>query len=187
MSSTQLPTRIYGGVTVPSTPLITSALAYSKAHSTPTLHNHMLRSWLFGFIMADKLPHLLTRDREVHSIAAILHDVGFDPSGALVSEDKCFEVDGAKAAVAFIEQETEKGKGKGGDKDGEWDVHRKQLLWDAIALHAVIHISLHKEPAVVATTLGIGADLMGPSSPLTRGLLSQEEYDGVVNAVRDWV
>ncbi|KAI4228482.1 MAG: hypothetical protein L6R36_001595 [Xanthoria steineri] len=171
MSST-LPTRLYGGITVPNTPLITSALAFSQAHSTPTLHNHMIRSWLLGFLIADKLPHLQSRDREAHSIAALLHDVGLDPTHGLISEDKCFEVDSADAALAFLAQAE------------DYDQHRKQLVWDAIALHASIHIALHKkEPEVVATAMGIGADLMGPEEPMFSELLTREEYETVVKVV----
>ncbi|KAI4086435.1 MAG: hypothetical protein LQ339_009039 [Xanthoria mediterranea] len=175
-----LPTRLYGGVTVPNTPLITSALAFSKAHSTPTLHNHMIRSWLLGFLIADKVPHLQSRDREAHSIAALLHDVGLDPTHGLISEDKCFEVDSANAALAFLSQQEEK------EQAGAvaWDRYRKQLVWDAIALHASIHIALHKkEPEVVATAMGIGADLMGPEEPMFKDLLPREEYETVVAAV----
>ncbi|KAI4274818.1 MAG: hypothetical protein L6R38_006032 [Xanthoria sp. 2 TBL-2021] len=168
-----LPTRIYASVTVPNTPLITSALAFSKTHSTPTLHNHMIRSWLFGTIIADKLPTLQSRDREAHSLATILHDTGFDPTGALISDDKCFEVDGANAAVAFLEKEAKE----------TYDQHRRQLVWDAIALHTAIHIAMHKEAEVVATAMGIAADLMGPEAPMTMGLLTWEEYEGVVMEV----
>lgn len=178
MSST-LPTRLYGGVTVPNTPLITSALAFSQAHSTPTLHNHMIRSWLLGFLIADKLPHLQSRDREAHSIAALLHDVGLDPTHGIISEDKCFEVDSANAALAFLAQAEEE-KEAGAE---QYDQHRKQLVWDAIALHASIHIALHKEPEVVATAMGIGADLMGPEEPMFSELLTREEYENVVAAV----
>ncbi|KAI4229056.1 MAG: hypothetical protein LQ349_006447 [Xanthoria aureola] len=176
MSST-LPTRLYGGVTVPNTPLITAALAFSKAHSTPTLHNHMIRSWLLGFLIADKLPHLQSRDREAHSIAALLHDVGLDLTHGFISEDKCFEVDSANAALAFLAQEQAKAE------EEDWAKYRKQLVWDAIALHASIHIALHKEPEVVATAMGIGADLMGPEEPMFKDLLTPKEYENVVAAV----
>ncbi|KAL9639807.1 MAG: hypothetical protein Q9204_000947 [Flavoplaca sp. TL-2023a] len=173
-----LPTRLYGNVSVPDTPLITAALSFSKAHSTPTLHNHMIRSWLFGFILASKAPALTTRDQELHSLAAILHDVGLDPNptSSLVSTDKCFEVDSANAALAFLSQASEA-------DEKEWDTNRKQLLWDAIALHAVPHIALHKQPEVVATCLGIALDFGGPEGPFSEGLMTWGEYEGVVRDV----
>ncbi|KAL8750535.1 MAG: hypothetical protein Q9199_007005 [Rusavskia elegans] len=133
-----LPTRLYASVTVPNTPLITSALAFSKTHSTPTLHNHMIRSWLFDTIIADKFPTLHSRDREAHSLAAILHDVGFDPTGALISNDKYFEK------------------------------QRKPTIYIAVnssgmpALYTAIPIAMYEGPEVVATAMGIagprGAD-----------------------------
>ncbi|KAL9026900.1 MAG: hypothetical protein Q9180_007407 [Flavoplaca navasiana] len=138
----------------------------------------MIRSWLFGFILASKVPPLSTRDLELHSLAAILHDVGLDPNptSPLISTDKCFEVDSANAALKFLSQASE------ADEE-EWDHHRKQLLWDAIALHAVPHIALHKQPEVVATSLGIAIDFVGPESPFSEGLISWGEYEGVVREV----
>ncbi|KAL8976539.1 MAG: hypothetical protein Q9205_007466 [Flavoplaca limonia] len=173
-----LPTRIYGNVSVPDPPLITAALSFSKAHSTPTVHNHMIRSWLFGFILASKIPPLSNRDQEIHSLAAILHDVGLDPNptSSLVSTDKCFEVDSANAALTFLSQSSEV-------DEKDWDTNRKQLLWDAIALHALPHIALHKQPEVVATSLGIAVDLVGPEGPFSKGLMTWGEYEGVVKEV----
>ncbi|KAL8690930.1 MAG: hypothetical protein Q9224_004289, partial [Gallowayella concinna] len=165
-----LPTRVYGGVTVPDTPLITAALAFARAHSTETLYNHVVRSWLFGFIIADKVPTLQERDREVHSVAAILHDLGLDPTNELTSNDKCFEVDGANAAREFLKKEA-------GDT---YDKHRLQLVWDAIALHSTNYLAFHKEVEVVATTYGIHADFSGPDVSIVEGLLGRDEYEAVV-------
>ncbi|KAL8725796.1 MAG: hypothetical protein Q9166_007127 [cf. Caloplaca sp. 2 TL-2023] len=167
------PTRVYGGVTVPNTPLVKSALAYARSHSTETLYNHAVRSWLFGFVVADKIPALQGRDREAHSVAAILHDLGLDPTNKHTSNDKCFEVDGANAARDFLKKEA-------GDA---YDKHRLQLVWDAIALHATNYIAFHKEPEVVASTYGIHADFSGPDVAMVKGLLSQQEYDAVVKEV----
>lgn len=72
-------TRVIGGVTVPDTPLITSALQFARENIEESLYNHVVRAWFFGFIIADKVPALQDRDREVHSVAAILHDLGFKP------------------------------------------------------------------------------------------------------------
>jgi HD superfamily phosphodiesterase len=57
---------------------------------------------LFGFIIASKIPSLADRDLEVHAIGALMHDIGWDPTGELVSKDKRFEVDGADAARNFL-------------------------------------------------------------------------------------
>jgi HD superfamily phosphodiesterase len=110
-----LPTRVLGGVTIPHTPLITKALAYTCAHSTDFAFNHVQRSMVLGFIIASKIPSLTDRDLEVHAIAALMHDIGWDPTGELVSKDKRFEVDGANAAREFLSKEAP-----------DWDKHRVQ-------------------------------------------------------------
>jgi hypothetical protein len=110
-----LPTRVFAGVTIPDTPLITKALEYTKAHSADFAFNHVQRSMLFGFIIASKIPSLAERDLEVHAIGALMHDIGWDPTGELVSKDRRFEVDGADAARNFLRQEAP-----------DWDKHRLQ-------------------------------------------------------------
>lgn len=72
MASDKLPTRVLAGVTVPDTPLITKALDLAKVYSTEYTYNHVVRSLLFGFIIADKLPHTKERDMEAHAVAGIL-------------------------------------------------------------------------------------------------------------------
>jgi len=51
------------------------------------------------------MPALCDRDREVYAVAAILHDFGWGPTGALVSAEKQFKVDGADAARNFLLRE----------------------------------------------------------------------------------
>lgn len=71
MASDTLPTRVLAGVAVPDTPLITKALDLAKEHSTDYTYNHIVRSLLFGFLIADKIPHTKERDREAHAVAGI--------------------------------------------------------------------------------------------------------------------
>ena len=87
-----LPTQSIAGVEVPDTPLISKALGLCRKHLDDWAYNHCMRAWLFGFIIADNTPQLQDRDREVHSIAAILHDLGWDETGDFISQDKRFEV-----------------------------------------------------------------------------------------------
>jgi hypothetical protein len=102
-------------------------------------------------------------------VSAILHDIGWDPTGELVSSDKRFEVDGANAARDFLKREV-------GDA---WDKHRVQLVWDAIALHTIGSVVFHKEPEVQACAYGIWADFQGPDR-VPNGLLSWDEYKPIV-------
>lgn len=164
--------QVLAGITVPETPLITAAVALSRKHLADWSYNHIVRSWLLGFAIADKLPDLADRDRELHSVATILHDLGWDEKNAFISPDKRFEVDGANAARAFIESEP---------KNADWDKHRVQLLWDAIALHTTPTIAWYKEPEVKATNLGIMAELLEPDV-IPGGVLSQAEWDAVAKA-----
>jgi hypothetical protein len=164
-----LPTQTLAGVTVPATPVVQAAFAFARKHSDDFAYNHIVRSTLFGFVIADKIPALQDRDREVHAVSAILHDIGWDPTGELVSSDKRFEVDGANAARDFLKREV-------GDA---WDKHRVQLVWDAIALHTIGSIVFHKEPEVQACSYGIWADFQGPDR-VPNGLLSWDEYKPIV-------
>jgi len=163
-----LSTRVFAGVTIPDTPLITKALEYTKAHSTDFAFNHVQRSLLFGFVMAAKIPSLADRDLEAHAIGALMHDLGWDPTGELISKEKRFEVDGADAARNFLKKEAP-----------GWDKHRLQLVWDAIALHTTGSIVFHKEPEVQAVAYGIWADFQGPDH-IEGGLLTWDEYNAVV-------
>jgi hypothetical protein len=173
MSSSKSSTQVLGGITVPKTPVITAAIAYARAHSDDLTYNHIMRTFLFGFCIASKLPSLQARDTEVHAVSAIMHDLGWDSTGELISQDKRFEVDGANATRNFLRHFQ---KEKGHDA---WDQRRLQLVWDAIALHTSFSIVKYKEPEVVATWMGILADFMGPdNSP--EGALTWAEYEGIV-------
>lgn len=131
-----------------------------------------MRTFLFGFCIASKLPHLKDRDVEVHAVSAILHDLGWDSTGELISKDKRFEVDGADAARNFLRQLKVGG-------ENAWDDRRLQLVWDSIALHTTVSIVRYKEAEVVACWLGILADFTGPDqSP--EGSLTWAEYEGIV-------
>lgn len=102
------------------------------------------------------------------AVASLLHDVGWDPTGVLVSKDKRFEVDGANAAREFLRKEAL-----------GWDDRKVQLVWDAIALHTIGSVVFFKEPEVVAAAYGIWADFQGPDR-VPDGMLTWAEYGAVV-------
>jgi hypothetical protein len=182
MSIPQPPTRVHCGVTIPDTPLITAAIDYARKYSSDAVYNHVLRSFLFGFIITDKIhpPSKEPRDTEAHAIAAILHDIGFPlghpPHGDIISKDKRFEVDGAHAARNFILQVSDPSIGGG---NANWDKHRAQLVWDAIALHTIGSVVFEKELEVRGCSYGIWADFQGPDR-VPSGLLTWDEYKAVV-------
>jgi hypothetical protein len=156
------------GIDVPDTPLIQATLSFARHHLDDVAYNHVMRCTLFGTAISDRVPALQDRDRELHVVAALLHDLGWDRTGTFVSPDKRFEVDGANAAREYV---------RGSEFEHEWDERRVQILWDAIALHTQPDIAWHKEAEVKATQLGITADFGGVAVMHSLGLeLSEAEW-----------
>jgi len=171
-SATNPSTTTIAGITVPNTPLIKASQAYARAHGDDMTYNHVMRTWLFGANAINKNATLSnTVDSEAFAVAALLHDLGWDNStnSTIISPDKRFEVDGAIAAKDFIEQH--------GNKNA-WDDSRKQLVWDAIALHSTPSISTYKQLECALMTAGVLADIDGPGGDPT-GSLTWEEYDRI--------
>jgi len=145
MSATKpaIATRLLAGVSVPDTPLISSAIEYAREQSEPYLFNHVMRSWLFAVALA----HLnqTAHDGEVLAVTTILHDLGLADNfkGPLR-----FEVEGANAARKFA-------------RDAGLDDRRAQLIWDGVALNSTPSIALYKEPEITLATMGIGLDWGG--------------------------
>ncbi|KAH6684008.1 hypothetical protein B0J14DRAFT_571874 [Halenospora varia] len=174
----KIPTTIIAGVAVPNTPIVRAAQTYARAHSDDMTYNHVMRSWLFGTIIINKnATQRSAIDPETHAVAAILHDLGWDNTSELISPDKRFEVDGAIAAWNFIEAAVSNGTAE----KGEWGQHRKQQVWDSIALHTTPSISRYSQPIVAMTGNGIFSDFGGPNTDMT-GLLTWDEYYRVKEA-----
>ena len=136
-------TRLLAGVRVPDTPAISRAIDYAREHSEPYLFNHVMRSWLFAVLIAqrDQSAH----DAEVLAVTAILHDLGLAKAfdGPLR-----FEVEGANAARAFARRQG-------------LDEARSQVIWDGVALNSTPSIAFHKQAEVALATAGIGLDWGG--------------------------
>jgi hypothetical protein len=167
------PTTLIAGVTVIDSPLVQAAQKYARTHSDDMTFNHIMRAWLFSVIISKNLESIYGPvDQEAQVLAAILHDLGWDHTGELVSKDKRFEVDGAIAARNWIESQKKDGMAT------EWDDHRIQLVWDTIALHTTPSICAYKEPVVALVGAGIAADFGGPKTDPT-GTLTWEQYNVV--------
>ncbi|KAL3455956.1 hypothetical protein BJX64DRAFT_53546 [Aspergillus heterothallicus] len=162
------PTRTVAGITVIDTPLVQAALKYAKTHNDTMSFNHTSRSWIFGCIIATKIPTLSNVDMELHAISAILHDLAWDHTSSFSTPDKRFEVDSANAARDFLEEEAP-----------QLDARQRQLVWDSIALHTLPSIALHKEPEVALCQMGISADFLGHKTPA--GVITKEEYKAVIS------
>ena len=92
-------TQFVGGVSVPSSPLITEAIEYARRLSEPYLFNHAMRSWLFATRIGQVRG--LHCDHEVVAVGTILHDIGLATG---VSGSNRLEVNGGNAAVDFIRE-----------------------------------------------------------------------------------
>ncbi|KAL2808082.1 hypothetical protein BJX63DRAFT_424902 [Aspergillus granulosus] len=161
------PTRTVAGVPVIDTPLVKAALEYAKTHNDSMSFNHISRSWIFGCIIATKVPAFTHVDMELHAVSAILHDLAWDHTSAFSTPDKRFEVDSANAARDFLAQQAP-----------HLDARQRQLVWDSIALHTIPSIAHHKEPEVALCQMGISADFFGPKTP--GGVITKEEYNTVI-------
>jgi len=136
-------TCLVAGVSVPDTPLISRAIDLAREKSEPYLFNHVMRSWLFAALLAQRKQ--TAHDAEVLAVTTILHDValGNDSNGPLR-----FEVEGANVAREFARKEG-------------MDNRRTQLIWDGVALNSTPSIALFKEAEIALATMGIGLDWGG--------------------------
>lgn len=171
--SVPMQTRILATITVPNTPSITAAIAYTREQVAPQTFNHVMRSWLIGMASVSRLPTSLTSslDLEAFAVAAILHDLGWSHNADLVTHDKRFEVDGANAARAFL---LEQG----------WDVDRAQKVWDAIVLHTIPSIAAHASLLTALVSTGVMTELASPD--VTRDMFgpdlvqaTQDEWEAI--------
>ena len=153
-------TRVLAGVSVPETPLISRAIEFARERSEPYLFNHVMRSWLFAALIAQRKQ--TAHDSEVLAVTTILHDLGLAEAfkGPLR-----FEVEGANAARTFARNEG-------------IDERRAQLIWDGVALNSTVSIALFKEPEIALATMGIGLDWGG----FGYDSLTETDVAGIVEA-----
>jgi HD domain-containing protein len=150
----------FAGIKVPDTALVRDAMDLSRSLLEPFLFNHVMRSWLFGIVLAENAA--IAPDAELLAVAAILHDLGLTER---YNGENRFEVDGANAAREFL-------------KERGISAQQTQLVWDAIALHTTPTLALHKEPEVVMTHSGIAVDVLGAG--LDR--ISREKQQAILTA-----
>ncbi|KAK8052205.1 hypothetical protein PG993_003590 [Apiospora rasikravindrae] len=200
--TTSYPNRTIAGVTVIDTPVVRAAEARAREHASDFVYNHVMRGWLFGVLLWNHHLQLQIQERsnghpnatttptadatemgthldlEVHAVAALLHDLGWDrtPDSPIVSPDRRFEVDGAVASRDFLSEHRHRHAELAGERGRSvWDRRRTQLVWDAIALHTTASISRYKEAEVRVVGQGIMMDFQGPQLGVT-----EAEYAAVV-------
>lgn len=172
-SDTPFPPLLNGTLSLLVTPLIRDALKHCKQIGGPTTVNHSIRSAYFAILIFQKLPKAETEPLDVEPIvySAIMHDLGWAIDKSLLSRDKRFEVVSANMTRTHL-KETKLAN--------NWDKHRIQLAWDAIALHATPSFSKHKESEVMLSSMGILADFQDPF--IANDLITVDEYKEIVGA-----
>lgn len=131
-------------ISLPDSKMVSEAQELAQKSSEPYLFNHVMRSWIFGALLAKKDGS--KPDPELLAVSALLHDLGL--TDTYTTNDNRFEVDGANAARSFLQAYGL----------SAIDV---QLVWDAISLHSTRSIALHKGPVVAFCHSGVQVDVSG--------------------------
>jgi hypothetical protein len=139
---TILPREI-AGVRLPDSALAQKAVDLAFRVSPTVVWTHVVRTFVFGALVgqAQKLRY----DDELFFLASVLHDLGLTVE--FRGADR-FEVVGADAADAFL-------------KDQGVNSERREIIWDAIALHTSVGIASRKRPEIALVHIGAGVDVLG--------------------------
>jgi hypothetical protein len=143
MSDTPLLPDQIAGIRIPDSPLARAATRYARELSSDVVFNHVIRSFVFGGIVA--CHHGIRYDEELFYLGAVLHDLGL--TGLFPGPER-FEVAGADAADAFL-------------KERGVPAERREIVWDAIALHTSVGIASRKRPEIALVHIGAGVDVLG--------------------------
>jgi HD domain len=132
------------GVRIPDSALARDVTQFVQDTESELLFDHSRRVFLWGSLQGQK--HDLWFDPELLYAGAMFHDVGLVEGHR--SADSRFEIDGANAARAFLE---------------ERGLPEAQIttVWDSIALHTTPEIPRYKSPEVWLVTLGVEFDVLG--------------------------
>jgi hypothetical protein len=144
------------GIHIPDSALARDVTEFVQDVSPQLLFDHSQRVFLWASLLGEERD--LKFDSELLYVGAMFHDVGLVEGHR--SADERFEIDGANAARAFLEER--------GVPEAEIAV-----VWDAIALHTTPEIPRYKRPEVWLVTLGVEYDVLGlhfdELSPAQRG------------------
>jgi len=130
------------GVRLVDSKICREAAELAREVSPPFLFNHAARTYLFGALTGRAAGQRF--DEEVLYLACVLHDLGLTSRFA---GDLPFEIQGAQAASAFLEQRG-------------YPSAKSNLVWDGIAMHPLA-IGQYKQPEISLVGAGAGADVVG--------------------------
>jgi hypothetical protein len=132
------------GVRIPDSALARDVTEFVQDTESPLLFDHSRRVFLWGSVQGQNKG--LRFDPELLYVGAMFHDIGLVEGHR--SPDERFEIDGANAARAFLE---------------EHGLPEEQIMtvWDSIALHTTPEIPRYKAPEAWLVTLGVEFDVLG--------------------------
>lgn len=149
------------GISIPDSKLAREITELVRETASPLLYHHSSRVYYFGALAGKRRG--LQYDPELLYAGAMFHDMGLTVKHS--SAHDRFEVDGANAARAFLQQH--------GISPEEVD-----LVWTAIALHTTPGIPQYMHPVIALVTAGVEMDVLG----LTYDQYSDAEREAVVQA-----
>ncbi|MEA2446081.1 MAG: hypothetical protein QOJ12_3373 [Thermoleophilales bacterium] len=132
------------GIRIPDSALASDVTQFVGDTSSQLLFDHSRRVFLWGSLQGQERG--LTFDPELLYVGAMFHDVGLVEGHRSAHER--FEIDGANAARAFLEQHG-------------LPEHQVMTVWESIALHTTPEIPAYKQPEVLLVTLGVEFDVLG--------------------------
>ena len=138
----RLPREI-AGITLPDSEIARKAVDLAFRVSPAVVQTHVVRTFVFGSLVGKARGSRY--DDELFFLGAVLHDLGLT---AEFRASERFEVVGADAADAFLKAEGV-------------DPRRREIIWDAIALHTSVGIASRKRPEIALVHIGAGVDVLG--------------------------
>ena len=149
------------GIAIPDSSLAHEAAEFVREASSRLLFDHSARVFLWAALQAEQLR--LHYDAELLYVGSMFHDVGLLEGHR--SQHERFEIDGANAARAFLEQ---------------YGLHEQEVMtvWESIALHTTRQVPDYKQPEVRLVALGVQYDTRGARFDT----LTAEQRDAVLAA-----
>ncbi|GAA4664139.1 HD domain-containing protein [Frondihabitans cladoniiphilus] len=129
----------------PNTPAAAAARELAEAYSTPSLLNHVTRSWLWAEAFAE-VEGRTDVDHELVYVAALLHDIGVAPAFDNVALS--YEEAGGHVAVALT-------AGAG------WPAARRQRVLDVIIRHNWPSVDPEQDVEGYLLEIATGLDISG--------------------------